>query len=135
MKLRVPKRIKLWERLWASSVLLYTVFATIVVWKTLSKYGTNPIIFACLDAVTSWTYGIGTARLVTSLIKKKRDQVNKWVFISAVSFIAPPIYVLSSASKAPAMDYYSVIGVIAALAIFAVVSLISQIKKGKPAKQ
>jgi hypothetical protein len=129
MKLRVPKRIKLWERLWASSILLYTVFATFVVWKTLSKYGVNPIIFGCLDAVTSWTYGIGTARLVTTLIEKKREQINKWVFISAISFLIPPIYVLSSASKAPRSDYYSVIGVIVILALFSLFSLISKIRK------
>lgn len=134
MKLRVPKRIKLWERLWASSILLYTVFATIVVWKTLSKYGVNPIIFAVIDAITSWSYGIGTARLVTTLIEKKRDQLTKWVFVSALSFIIPPIYVLSSASHAPKSDYYSVIGVIAILAIFTINSLNSQIKKSKPAK-
>jgi hypothetical protein len=131
MKLRVPKRIKLWERLWASSILLYTVFATIVVWKTLSKYGVNPIIFAVLDAITSWSYGIGTARLVTTLIEKKGDQLNKWVLVSAISFIIPPIYVLASATKAPREDYYSVIGVISILAIFSLASLLSQIKKKK----
>jgi len=134
MKLRVPKRIKLWERLWASSILLYTVFATIVVWKTLSKYGVNPIVFAVLDAITSWSYGISTARLVTSLIEKKKDQLNKWVFISAISFITPPIYVLASASHAPKSDYYSVIGVIAALALFSIFSLASQIRKKKPSR-
>jgi hypothetical protein len=129
MKLRVPKRIKLWERLWASSILLYTVFASIIVWKTISKYGTNPIVFAILDAITSWTYGIGTARLVVALIQKDSKSVNKWFFVSSISFITPPIYVLATCSKAPAADYYSVIGVIAALAIFSIVSFYLQFKK------
>jgi hypothetical protein len=131
IRLRVPKNIKLWERLWASTILLYTVFATIVVWKTLAKYGVNPIIFAILDAITSWTYGIGTARLVTNLIEKKRSEVNKWVLVSAISFILPPIYVLSSTSHAPAEDYYSIIGVIVALAIFSISSFLLNLRKKK----
>ena len=65
------KKQKFWERIWASSILLYTIVATLIVWKALSKYGVNPIVFFVIDAITSWTYGISTARLLLTIIKKE----------------------------------------------------------------
>ena len=131
MKLRVPKRIKLWERLWASTILLYTFAATFVVYKTMSQYGVNWIVFFIIDAITSWTYGIGTARLVVALIEKNWSALKKWVWISGASFITPQLYLLAVARHVPHNDYISIAVVIGALILFALFSLSSEIKRAR----
>lgn len=111
--------------------MLYTVGATLVVWKTLSKYGVNPIAFFVIDAITSWTYGISTARLTVSVIHREWKAVRKWSWASAISFVMPQIYILIAAHHAPRDVYLIVIGVITFLILLATVSLLLQIKKSK----
>ena len=134
MKLRVPTHIKLWERLWASIILIYTFVATFIVWKTMSKYGVNPIVFFFVDAVTSWIYGISTARIVVGFIQKDRSLLQKYIWLAGVSFITPQFYILVTASRVPRNDYYTIFGVIAALAIFAIYSLGTEVKKARKKK-
>lgn len=117
------------ERLWASSILLYTIGATFVVWKTLSKYGVNPLIFFVIDAITSWTYGIATARLTVSVVRRDWKAARKWAWASAISFVTPQLYVLVAAHHAPRDVYLIVISVISFMIILAAVSLIVQIRK------
>lgn len=117
------------ERLWASTILLYTVVATLVVWKALSKYGVNPIVFFVIDAITSWTYGISTARLTVSVVRRDWKAVRKWAWAAAVSFITPQMYILIAAQHAPRDVYLIVIGVISFMIVLALVSLIVQIRK------
>jgi hypothetical protein len=128
---KLTRRQILWERLWASSVLLYTVGATFVVWRTLGKYGVNWIIFFVIDAITSWTYGIATARLLINVLKREWKAVRKWTWASAVSFVTPQIYILVAAQHAPRDVYLIVIGVITFLILFAIVSLLLQIRNSK----
>jgi hypothetical protein len=123
------KRQRLWERLWASSILLYTIVATFVVWRTLSKYGVSPIAFFVIDAITSWTYGISTARLLVTIIRKDWKVSRKWAWASAASFVTPQLYILISARHAPKDVYIIVISVIAVLTVFVAGSLLLQIRK------
>lgn len=123
------KRQRFWERIWASSILLYTIVATLIVWRTLSKYGVNPIVFFVIDAITSWTYGISTARLLLTVIKKEWTTSRKWAGASAISFILPQLYVLISARHAPRDVYIIVLSVIAVLTLFVIGSLLLQIRK------
>jgi hypothetical protein len=117
------------ERLWASIILLYTFGATFVVWKTLSKYGVNPIVFFVIDAITSWTYGIATARLTVSVVRRDWKAARKWAWASAVSFVTPQLYVLIAAHHAPRDVYLIVIGVISFMILLAAATLVVQIKK------
>jgi len=119
------------ERLWASTILLYTIVATFVVWKALSKYGVNPIIFFVIDAITSWTYGIATARLTMAVIQRRWKAVRKWAWASAISFVTPQIYILVAAHHAPRDVYLIVIAVISFMILLAFVSLLVQIRKSK----
>lgn len=117
------------ERLWASTILLYTFVATFVVWKALSKYGVNPIVFFVIDAITSWTYGIATARLTVSVVRRDWKAARKWAWASALSFVTPQIYILVAAQHAPRDVYLIVIGVISFMIVLALVTLIVQIRK------
>lgn len=125
------KRQHFWERMWASSILLYTVGATFVVWRTLRQYGVNPVLFFIIDAVTSWSYGIATARLIMHIIAKDWETTRKWALAAAISFITPQLYILIAARNAPKDVYLIVIGVISALTLFTVISLFFEIRRGK----
>jgi hypothetical protein len=109
--------------------LLYTVVATLIVWKALSKYGVNPIVFFVIDAITSWTYGISTARLTVCVVRREWKAVRKWAWAAAVSFITPQMYILIAAHHAPRDVYLIVIGVISFMVLLALASLIIQIRK------
>ncbi len=135
LKYKLTKRQKFWERLWTGSIFIYTIVATIVVWKGLSKYGVNPWIFAVIDAITSYTYGITSARMVIALIAKDMKLARKWAVGAAVSFVTPQAYILIAAQNAPAEVYKIVIGVILVLFIFTAISLIIDIKRKKKANK
>jgi hypothetical protein len=123
------RRAMIVERLWASTILLYTIVATFVVWKALSKYGVNPIIFFVIDAITSWIYGIATARLTICVIRREWKTARKWAWASAISFITPQLYILLAARHAPRDVYLIVIAVISLMILLAFVSLLVQIRK------
>jgi len=128
------KRQTLWERLWASTIVLYTFAATFVVWKALHKYGVNPYLFFVIDLITSWFYGIASARLVVAIIHKRWSQTQKWGWLAAINFILPQIYILVSARRVPRDVYliiYSVIGVLVAFAVIGIGSQIRVARKGK----
>ena len=125
------KRQTFWERIWASTIVLYTFVATFVVWKTLGKYGVNPIGFFIVDLVTSWLYGISTARLVVAIFQKNRAGLRKYVIYSALNFAVPDVYIVAMARHVPRDVYLALAGVIALLAIFSIVGVLQQIKDGK----
>ena len=129
-KQAISKRQRFWERAWASSILIYTIVATFIVWKTLTKYGVNPVVFFFIDATTSWTYGISTARLVMRIIAKDWPDTRKWALAAAISFISPQLYILIAARNAPRDVYLIVIGVILALTLFTTISLFLEIRRG-----
>ena len=91
----------------------------------------NPVVFFVIDAITSWTYGIATARLTMSVIRREWKAVRKWAWASAVSFVTPQVYILVAAHHAPRDVYLIVISVITFLILLAFVSLLVQIKSSK----
>ena len=99
------KRETFWERVFASTVVIYTFCTTFVVYKELGKYGTNWVIFFIIDLPTSWFYGIAVSRLVGSFVKKRWNQVQKWALLAAINFVLPQLYILFSAQKAPDSVY------------------------------
>ena len=125
------KRETFWERVFASTVVIYTFCATFIVYKELRKYGTNWVIYFIIDLPTSWFYGIAVSRLVGSFVKKRWNQVQKWAWLAAINFVLPHLYILISARKAPHTVYLIIYVVIAVLAMFALGGIISQIKVAK----
>jgi hypothetical protein len=117
-----------WERIWAGLLVLYSVGAAYLVWRTLGKYGVNAIIFLVIDVVTSWPYGLATARIVVNVVKREWKAVRKWAWVAAITFITPDIYVLASATRAPRDIYLLIIAVITLLVLFAILSVVLQIR-------
>ena len=128
------KRQTLWERLWASTIVLYTFAATFVVWKALHKYGVNPYLFFVIDLITSWFYGIASARMVVAIIHKRWSQTQKWGWLAAINFILPQIYILVSARRVPRDVYLIIYSVIGVLVAFAVIGIGSQIRVARKEK-
>ena len=131
------KRQTFWERIWDSTIILYTFVATFVVWKALHKYGVNPYIFFVVDLITSWFYGLASARLVVAIIHKRWSETQKWGWLSALNFMLPQLYILVSARHVPHDVYliiYSVIGVLVAFAIVGIISQIRVARKDKAAE-
>lgn len=122
------RREILGERIWAGLLVLYSTGAAFLVWKTLSKYGVNPIAFLIIDMVTSWPYGISTARIVVNAVKRQWHEVRKWAWVAAATFIAPDVYVLASAHHAPRRVYLILVVVISALIVSAVLSVVLQVR-------
>lgn len=132
------KRQVFWERIWASTIVLYTFVATFVVWKALHKYGVNPYLFFVIDLITSWIYGIASARLVVAIIQKRWKESQKWGWLSAFNFMLPQIYILASARHVPRDVYliiYSVIGVLVALAFLGIAGQIRAHRKEQKMKE
>ena len=125
------KRETFWERIWASTIVLYTFAATFVVWKTMGKYGVNPIGFFAVDLITSWFYGLATARLVVAIFKKRRSIISKWTFWSCVNFAIPDIYIIAFARHVPRDVYLAFGGVIAVLAAFSIFGVVQQVRAGE----
>ena len=122
------KRQTFWERLWASTIVLYTFAATFVVWKALHKYGVNPCIFFVIDLITSWFYGLASARLVVAIIHKRWSETQKWGWLSALNFMLPQIYILVSANHVPRDVYIIIYSVIGVMVAFALVGIASQLR-------
>jgi len=122
------KRQTFWERLWASTIVLYTFGATFVVWKALHKYGVNPYLFFVIDLITSWFYGLASARLVVAIIHKRWSETQKWGWLSALNFMLPQIYILVSARHVPRDVYIIIYCVIGVMVAFAVVGIVSQLR-------
>ncbi len=117
--------------MWTGSIFIYTIVATLVVWKSLRKYGVNPLAFFIIDAITSWSYGVTSARMVMQIIARNMQTARKWAIGAALSFITPQLYILIAAHNAPADVYRIVIGVISALFLFTALSLYFEIRKKK----
>ena len=128
------KRQTFWERIWASTIVLYTFGATFVVWKALHKYGVNPYIFFVIDLITSWFYGLASARLVVAVIKKRWSETQKWGWLSALNFMLPQVYILVSANHVPKDVYIIIFSVIGVMIAFAVIGIASQIRTARKEK-
>ena len=125
------KRQIFWERLWASTIVLYTFGATFVVWKALHKYGVNPYLFFVIDLITSWFYGLASARLVVAILHRRWSETQKWGWLSALNFLLPQFYILISAHHVPKDVYIIIFSAIGVMAIFAIVGVISQVRTAR----
>lgn len=120
---RWAKNPKLLEVIWVVAVVVYGVGRSLVVWKALARYGVNPVIYFVIDVSSSWPYGVATARLVRSAVRRDGEKAIKWGLLAAVTFISPDVYLVATMHRAPKY-VYAVVALIAAcmglLAVFAV---------------
>jgi hypothetical protein len=122
------------RRAWVIGVVLYGAFRAMVVWKTLSGYGVNPWVYLVLDISSSIPYAIYSAKLVEGWIDRKLERFYQNFIITALTFIAPDLYILISARSAPRHIYQIIIGVILSLSLVSVYGLIRKVRQGRAKK-
>lgn len=88
-----PSRRLFFERSWIVGVVLFTIFRFFVAYGTLHRYGVNVWFFGAIDLLTAVPYGLGTARVVGSLVDHHYQATARWGAIAAFCFLAPYLYV------------------------------------------
>ncbi|TSA52341.1 MAG: hypothetical protein D4R44_05855 [Actinobacteria bacterium] len=106
---------KLFSYVWLIAVMLWCVIRIGAVSVWLSKYGVNTSVFAVVEIVSSIIYGIASARTVLALVDKRRQVALAWGVASAVSYLAPDVYVFSAGQSLPLMSYVVIITLIVVL--------------------
>jgi hypothetical protein len=117
------------EKAWAWTIVLYSVCATYVVYKTLTKYGANAIVYFIIDIPTSWFYGIATARLVVTAVKRDWKPARYWALLAVINFAIPQAYIIYYAKNASTLVYEIVIAVLTVITIVSFASVGVQIRK------
>lgn len=109
------QRRKLFSYVWLVAVMLWCGIRIGAVSVWLSQYGVNTSIFAIVEIVSSVIYGVASARTVLSLVDKRRRNALLWGIASAVSYLAPDVYVFSAGQSLPLMSYVVIITLIVVL--------------------
>ncbi len=113
--MKTAQRRKLFSYLWLMAVMLWCAIRIGAVSVWLSKYGVNTSVFAVVEIVSSIIYGVASARTVLALVDKRRRDALLWGSISAVSYLAPDVYVVSAGQSLPMMSYVVIITLIIVL--------------------
>jgi hypothetical protein len=108
-----PSRRALLERSWVVGVVLFTIARFFVAYGTLNRYHVNIWYFGAIDLLTAVPYGIGTARVVGSLVDRHYQATARWGAIAAFCFLAPYLYVaLAGRTHQVPNEVYVVLGVL-----------------------
>jgi len=109
------QRRKLFSYLWLLVVMLWCAIRIAAVSVWLSKYGVNTLVFAVVEIVSSIIYGVTSAKTVLALVDKGRRIALMWGGASAVSYLAPDVYVFSTGQSLPLLSYVVIITLIVVL--------------------
>jgi hypothetical protein len=119
------------SRLWASIVILWAVFRTIIIWAALSDYGFNPWIYLSIDLVCATIDAITTPRMVLYFIDDRYKLAIKWALVSLVAFVVPDIYIFVGTRTLPTRVIVILCVVILTMLGIAVVTIIRKVRKGR----
>jgi len=109
------QRRRLFSYLWLLAVMLWCAIRIGAVSVWLSKYGVNTSVFAVVEIVSSVIYGVASAKTVLALVDKHRRIALMWGSASAVSYLAPDVYVFSTGQSLPLLSYVVIITLIIVL--------------------
>lgn len=121
------RRGLLLKRLWLVAVLAYAFLRAGAVAYFLREYGVDPRIYLGVDLVTSIPFGICSGNLVALVALGKGGWFSS-ALITAVSYLAPDIYLMSAINQAPSQIYLLTLLVIASLATTSVWLLLRRAK-------
>ena len=119
------------EKLWLVASVLYGVLRSALVWKFLAKYGVNPWFYLVVELSSSYFYGLGSARVVASVVDKIWRALRFWIPVALVAYFAPEAYIFVSAGKLPTDVLGVLLGIIGVAAVAAGFSLVSQIRTAR----
>ena len=121
------------ERTWVVGVVLFTLARFVVAYSTLRQYHLNIWLFGVIDLGTAVPYGVGTARLVTSVIDRRASAATRWLAVAAASFLAPYLYIALAGRDMPSAVYLVVVVLVLALGTNAVLEVRKKVAAGRHA--
>jgi len=119
------------ERTWVIGVVVFTLARFVVAYGTLRRYDLNIWLFGAIDLGTAVPYGVGTARLVTSVIDRRPAAAARWLAVAAASFLAPYLYIALAGENMPPVVYIVVVVLVLALGTNAVLEVRRKIAAGR----
>lgn len=120
------------ERIWILLVVIYGVIKSIVVWRTLSQYGVNALLYLIFDVGAAIPYGLATARVVISGLARDWPRVRIWGSIAVVTHFIPDIYIFAVLREPPPLLVDGLILIVVLLSVVAIIGVIRQIQRPKP---
>ena len=123
MRFDAARRAKTLETAWVVAVVLYGALRSLVVWKALAKYGVNPLIYFVIDVGSSWPYGVATARLVRSAVRRDGEKAIKWGVLAVATFISPDVYLVATLHRAPRIVYGGITMIMISMGLLAVLGV------------
>ena len=119
------RRRELW---WVAGVVLFTLARFVVAYGTLRRYDLNIWLFGAVDLGTAVPYGVGTARVATSVVDRRYPAAARWTVVAAASFLAPYLYVALAGEAMPTVVFVVLGVLVAALGANAVVGVRSKVR-------
>jgi hypothetical protein len=129
------ERRKRVEHLWVAITLAWGFCRVLVVWGALGRYGVNPWVYAGIEIVTSGPYGVATARVVTSLLDRKKQAASRWAALGLAMFLAPDLYIVAAGRGMPTYVYVVVSVLVTTLGTLALLSMRAKVCKGRTARE
>jgi hypothetical protein len=123
------------EHVWVAITLAWGFGRVLVVWGALGRYGVNPWVYAGFEIATSGPYGVATARVVTSLLDRKKQAASRWAALGLTMFIAPDLYIVAAGRGMPAYVYVVVSVLVALLGGLAFLGVRAKVGKGRVARE
>jgi hypothetical protein len=128
---RPSTRRRVLERLWIVGSVAYGGLRVFIADRTVKRYGVNIWAFASVELVTSFIYGLSSARVGGALIDRRADRAVRWGVLTAASFLAPETFILLTGRRMPMVVYIVIGALLATLGTVAAVSLRRKVRAGR----
>lgn len=98
---------------------------------TVARYGVNIYAFATVELSSSIVYGLGTAKLVSAALDRRRTQALRWAAFAAVGFCSPETFVAITGKHMPPTIYLALATILTTMGTVGVVTLVRRIRTAR----
>lgn len=121
---------------WIAGVLAYAILRALIAWPTLGRYGVDPFVFLAIDLGTAYPYALGQVKIVSGFRWKNYRQVQTWIGIVAITFLAPYLYVFAAGGQELPTEVWVILSIlILALGLSSVLRMRTQYRRAETASE
>lgn len=117
------------KKIWLILVLLYAALRALTVDYFLGAYGVRGEVYFAIEIATSIPFARFSAYLVEDIVAGRSWAKN--AIVTALSYIAPDIYLLATIHSAPSRVYFWTLSVVAVLSSISLIALRQRIRQSK----
>jgi len=128
------RRRKMLSRTWGTVVVVWSLVRTLIVWAALGDYGINPWAYLGIDLVSAVVDAFTTPRMVLAFVDDRFKVAAKWLFISAVAFVVPDLYIFLGTRTLPRRVIVVICLIILVTTTVAVIGVVRKIMTGRRAR-